>query len=172
VLATLVPADPDALKRVLGERLVLVGGPIPEALSGLAAVTVSEDRADIPGGERLARALGRLGEQLLLNGYRRVALAGVPPRWHALMREGLDRRVELVFRPAGAWTSEDLLRMDVLVVWRPVPYAPQVGPVASEPPPTPDARAAEGRGRIIEVHGGGVGDLVERVTQALSDEPP
>lgn len=160
VLSTLVPADPEAVRRLLAERLVLVGGAIPVALSALAAVTVSEDRADIPGGDRLAKALGRMGEQLLLNGYRRIALAGVPPRWHALLREGLDRRVELVFRPAGAWSREDLARMDLLVVWRPS-GTPAVGPSV-------ESRPVEGRGRMIEVAGGAVGDLVERVTQALS----
>lgn len=153
LLATWVPADPDGVRRVLSERLLLVGGTIPDALAGAPAVVVGPDRADVPGADRLARALARLGEQLLLNGLRRVFFAGVPPRWHAALREGLDRRIELAFRPAGAHLDE-VGRADLVVSWN------TPAPESAEPPAA--------RARTVEVHGAGLGDLVERLTAALA----
>lgn len=113
VLTGLRVEDPDALRRLLGERLVLAGGPAPEN-AGYPVVTVSPDRADLPALDVVARCLGKIGERLLLNGWRRVMVVGVAPRWHALMRDGVDRRVELSFR---AVSSEEAAKQDLVVGW-------------------------------------------------------
>jgi hypothetical protein len=161
LLGTLVPGDPVAFTRLLQERLVLVGGPIPEGL-GVPAVTVSPERADLPGGERLGRTVGRIGELLLLNGLRRVLLVAVPPRWHALLREGMDRRVELLFRAAllrEGREAEELGRVDVVVVWN----------------AEIDPGIALGRGRVLSITTPTVGEFLERwclaLTQATVDGP-
>lgn len=114
LLPLLVPIDPHQVRRTLADRLVLVGGAVPEGL-GVPAVVVSDDRADVPSPERLQKALARLGERLLLHGRRRVVLVGVPPRWHGLLRGGIDRRVEVVFRAGPVEGQSDPTE----VTWEP-----------------------------------------------------
>ncbi len=98
IVKDLAVADEEALRKLLDDRLVLVGGDIPEGLA-LPAISVSPDRADLPGAETLAKAAGKLSEQLLLCGFRAVTIAGMPPRWHGLVRALVDRRVALTFVP-------------------------------------------------------------------------
>jgi hypothetical protein len=162
LLGTLVPGDPVAFTRLLQERLVLVGGPIPEGL-GVPAITVSPERADLPGGERLGRTVGRIGELLLLNGHRRVLLVSVPPRWHTLLRDGMDRRVELLFRATApardGREGEELGRVDVVVVWN-ADLDPGLSPA---------------RGGVMSITAPTVGEFLERwclaLTQATVDGP-
>ena len=108
---------PDRVRDVLDQRLVLVGGAIPDALPDtLAAVSVAPDRADVPGERDLSRALARFGEILMLHGLRRLTVLGGRPAWHKTLREGLDPRVELRFvsraQDIGVLTAADLC-----VVW-------------------------------------------------------
>ena len=92
----LAVADEEGFRRLLSDRLVLVGGEIPEGLA-VPAVSVSPDRGELPGADVLARTSKKLAEQWLLFGYRTVVLAGVPLRWHGLLRVLLDPRVTLSF---------------------------------------------------------------------------
>jgi hypothetical protein len=99
---------------------------------------------------------------LLLNGLRRVLLVAVPPRWHALLREGMDRRVELLFRAAllrEGREAEELGRVDVVVVWN----------------AEIDPGIALGRGRVLSITTPTVGEFLERwclaLTQATVDGP-
>ncbi|HHO54198.1 MAG TPA: hypothetical protein ENK18_25845, partial [Deltaproteobacteria bacterium] len=46
--------QPEGFARILRDRLVLVGGALPDPLD-LPAVIVSADRGDLPGGDDLAR---------------------------------------------------------------------------------------------------------------------
>ncbi len=120
VLSGLMVSEPGLLLRRLQDRLLLVGGDVPAEL-GLAAVTVSPDRAELPGAGDLRRQLGRLGDQLLLSGLRVVLVVGVPRRWHALLRAATDARVELEFQPGGTRTishlNSDRGRADALLGW-------------------------------------------------------
>ena len=93
---------------------MLVGGSLPDDL-GVAAVVVSDDRAELPSPKRLQRTLSQIGERCLLNGHRRVVLVGFPPRWHRVLRQGLDARVELAFRPTATATPDE--RVDAFVHW-------------------------------------------------------
>jgi hypothetical protein len=97
--ARLSVAGGERLRAALGS-LLLLDGPPPDEL-GAPAVAVGPERAEGPGHDTLSRHTGKLGEQLLLNGFRRVRVVGVGPRWHAAVRERLDRRIELDFRPGG-----------------------------------------------------------------------
>jgi hypothetical protein len=119
VLGHLVPADPEWVRRLLADRLVLAGPGTGDL--GLPTVTVSEDRADVPGGDRLARALRAIGDNALLEGRRRILFTGIPPRWQPLVRAGLDRRVEAAFRPGGSrdanMAAEDVKQFDLAVLW-------------------------------------------------------
>jgi len=81
-------------------KLVLLDGAKPEELS-VPAVAVAPERAEAPGEASLARLLSRVGEQLLLSGFRRLRFVGVPPRWHEPIRHRIDRRVVLTFTPGG-----------------------------------------------------------------------
>lgn len=147
-LANLLSTDPKGLRRVLSERLVLFGGAVPEGVT-VPAVTVSEDRADLPGAERLHRTLDRLGETLMLNGYRRVMVVGVPPRWHTVLRDGVDPRVDLTFRASAPRDAfDDVSRVDLVVGWN----------VDLEP----------GKARRLDVRAASVGDLLERWVAALA----
>lgn len=114
VLGALYPKDKASFARLLSERLVLVGGAIPDGLDA-PAVTVSPERADLPGGQTLTKLTNRVGEHLLLAGIRRVLLVGIPPKWHALLKESIDRRVELIFR--ASLREEDSARNELVVGW-------------------------------------------------------
>ncbi|MCB9688549.1 MAG: hypothetical protein H6735_26160, partial [Alphaproteobacteria bacterium] len=119
LLGGLTPIDPEGFRRLLADRLLLVAGPPPEGVG--AAVQVAEDRADIATGPELHRRIARIGQGLLLEGCRRVLVAGLSPRLHGLLREHLDPRVELAFRPGGvrdeAGIRADLERGDLIVTW-------------------------------------------------------
>lgn len=139
--------DPEALRRLLVDRIVLVGGPIPENI-GSPVVTVSPDRADLPALEVISRALARIGEQLLLNGGRRVLLVGVSPRWHGIIRDGVDRRVELAFRAVYA---EDAGKHDLVVGWN------------------VDLAGEHSRPRRIPVRAASFGEFLDRWSSALNE---
>ncbi len=152
--AELVPSEPDVVQRLLRERLTLTSGAVPDSVGPV--VWVSPERADLRGGAELDRLLSRLSEGWLLAGRRRVVWLGVPQRFHALLREKLDRRVELVLRPGGerteAQTRDDLASADLLIAWG----------VA----PTPGARAlwAAARGKVVELEVATLGEALERLT--------
>jgi hypothetical protein len=134
--------------------LVLLGGPVPEGF-GHPAVTVSSERADLPGAEALQRSLRKIGELSLLNGFRRVLVVGVAPRWQGLLREGIDRRIDLVFRAPGA--VDDAGRIDSAVAW-----------VAPTDPARPQS---EQRAERIDVRAASLGEFIERWISALADRP-
>ncbi len=161
LLRSLRPTDPAALRRLLADQLVLVGGPVPEGLE-VPAVTVSDDRADIPSAERLARLTARVGEQLMLCGFRRALLVNVQPRWQPVVRAGLDRRLEITFRPGGlrdaARATEEAQDVDVVLLWN-TPLADDV---------TEAYRAA--RAHVLQVQAADLGSFLERVVAALAME--
>lgn len=110
------------VERWLEQRLVLVSDPaeVPE-VPGQAPVAVAPDRAELPTRAELATLLGQLGEQLLLDGTRRVNLVGGGAVWHRLIRDGLDDRVEVRF-PAPRTRSradaeQDVTRTELVVLW-------------------------------------------------------
>ncbi len=112
--ARLDAAAVSELQREL-QGLVLLDGPPPAELT-VPAVAVSEDRAEAPGAPTLDRQLHDLSEHMLLSGWRRLALVGVPPRWHAAIGHRLDRRVEVSFRPAGSWTHAQVANVQADLV--------------------------------------------------------
>lgn len=119
--ALLSVADASAFGRLLTDRLVLFGGDVPDALTGVVGVSVALDRADMPGASALARLGEKVGEQLMLHGLRRVRAIGVPPRWHGMLRSGIDTRIELSIEPGGerdeARARRDALGADVVWLW-------------------------------------------------------
>lgn len=123
--AHLTPSQPEEVRRILRERLTLGSGPVPESVG--AVVQVSADRADLRAGAELDRVLGRLSERWLLEGRRRVTWLGVPTRFHALLRERIDPRVELTFRPGGPRTGpqarEEVGGADLVLAWNTEPDA-------------------------------------------------
>lgn len=125
-LPSLRTTDPEGLGRLLAERVVLAAG--PAAMPGAAVVVVGSDRAELPDQEQIDRDLRAISEQLMLLGLRRVAIVGGPARWHKLLREGLDPRIELRFHPGGLRTradaETDVTRIDVVVLWA-TPVAPE-----------------------------------------------
>jgi hypothetical protein len=123
-------------------------------------VTVSEDRADLPGGERLTRAIRAIGDNALLEGRRRILFTGIPPRWQPLVASGLDRRVEATFRPGGtrdaATAAEDVKHFDLAVFWN-----------------TELTRGAReiweaARSRLVEVEADSFGEWLQRAPALLS----
>jgi hypothetical protein len=115
--------DPEEdLTRVLDERMVLVGGPVPTGLGkSLAVVEVAPERAELPAAAALERHLKELGERLLLNGLRRLTLIGGRPTWQRLLRERLDPRIEVRCIPGSMRTAHlaeaDVVRTDAVVLW-------------------------------------------------------
>lgn len=113
--------DPAAVKAALTERVVLVDGDPPEPMAGAVGVSVSPDRAEVPGARELVRRLERVAELLLLHGWRRVRAVGVPVRWHGLLRLRFDPRIELSIVPGGPRDRERAARdvdgVDVVWLW-------------------------------------------------------
>lgn len=118
LLGELHVLNPGRARRVLDDRLVLVGGAIPEALQGVGAITVAPDRAELPDARELERLLAEIGEQLLLLGLRRLVVVNAAPRWRRLLRDGLDARIDLAFFPAPGPEPEQMGRLDALALWR------------------------------------------------------
>lgn len=145
--------DAEAFRRVLADRLVLVGGPVPDGL-GIPGVSVAPERAELAGAPALDRAGARLSEQWMLFGFRAVTLVGVPPRWHSLVRSLVDARVSLSFVPPHSPLPERVGSSEAWFVWG----------------TTPDDQTRPDRVHYIVSDG----DLVrwfERVTRELADRP-
>lgn len=121
VLTTLIASDPQRMARILRDKLVLVDGDIGSGFPGLVAVAVSSDRAEVPSPVALAKQLDWIGEQLLLNGLKRLLIIGGSPRWQGLIRAGIDDRIDVVFtlhgRRSEAQAEADVAAYDVIVRW-------------------------------------------------------
>jgi hypothetical protein len=157
ILPALRTTDPESVERLLADRVVLSAE--PTTLPGAAVLVVDADRAELPPAETLGRELSAVSEQLMLQGLRRVTVVGGPARWHKLLREGIDDRVELRFRAAGvrgrADAEADVTRTDVVVLWA--------------TPVQEDGRAvyATSRAIVVEVPQADVGALVRCLRQHL-----
>ncbi|MEZ4316047.1 MAG: hypothetical protein R3F61_01015 [Myxococcota bacterium] len=121
MLPFLTVSDPAGLLRWLQDVLVLVDGPPPEALGSEALVSVAPERAEIPGAAVWRRLVQGLSEKLLLNGARRVLVVGGPIRAHRLLRQGLDARIDVRFRPGSRVVAPDaeadVTRTDAVALW-------------------------------------------------------
>lgn len=123
VVGHLVVDDADVVRALLDERLTLVGGQVSDLLPrSVVGVTVSPDRAEIPDGNALGRALAHVGEQLMLHGMRRLVVVGGQPTGQHMVRQGLDRRIDTRFAVADgerteAQAQEDVVRSDAVVLW-------------------------------------------------------
>lgn len=156
VLPDLRVLDAARARRILDDRLVLVAGEVPASLQGVAAVTVAPDRAELPDARELSRLLGEVSEQLLLNGLRRLVVVNAAPRWQKTIREGLDRRVEVSFRPMPAPGSEPSLgRSDAVVLWR------------AELPEPQRREWAEAAGRLVSVAEPDLGTFLVQLRERL-----
>lgn len=93
-VAALLHAQP-ALADWLRDRVILLG-PDDLAPPGMVGVPVPEARGEGPGSPAVRAAVGRLATTLLVNGKRRLAVVGGPPGAVRVLREALDRRIELV----------------------------------------------------------------------------
>ncbi len=162
VLWTVRLDPPDALRRVLGERLLLVDGQPSESLKrGSATVTVAPERAEVPSAATLDKLISRCSERLLLHGLRRVRIVGAHPRWQRMLREGLDARIELAFatpvRRDATLATGDAVSSDLVVLWR-----------MEE---TESARAVydNARPRILRVDSDGIGPLLRALAAMLDD---
>ena len=157
ILPALRTTDPETVERLLADRVVLSAE--PTALPGAAVLVVESERAELPPAETLGRELNAVSEQLMLLGLRRVTVVGGPARWHKLLREGIDDRIELRFRAAGvrgrADAEADVTRTDVVVLW---------ATAVQE-----DGRAvyATSRAMLVEVPQPDVGALVRSLRQHL-----
>lgn len=156
VLPDLRVLDAARARRILDDRLVLVAGEVPASLHGVAAVTVAPDRAELPDARELSRLLGEVSEQLLLNGLRRLVVVNAAPRWQKTIREGLDRRVEVSFRPLPApYAEPGLGRSDAVVLWR------------AELPDAQRRAWAEAAGRLVSVAEPDLGTFLSRLKERL-----
>jgi hypothetical protein len=154
--------SPEVLRKLLSERLVLVDGAPAEAISRAGpTVVVASERAEVPGAAALGRMLANLGEAMLLNGMRRVVLVGGRPTWHRVLREGLDPRLDLRSVAAkvrdAIQASTDVVGADLVVLW------------GVELVPAARAVYTGSRAVVIEVHEGGVGELIQTVITKLQE---
>jgi hypothetical protein len=161
VLGRLAVLDPEPVERLIRERLVLVGGGVPDSLPpGMTGVTVAPDRAELPDAIDLHKRLARTGELFLLNGLRRVLVVGGRPVWQRMLRQAIDGRVEMRFLPAVRRTRADaegdVTRTDAVILWN----------VEVEP----DAREVyrTGRSILVDVEETDLSALLDGITSALT----
>lgn len=158
ILPDLRLADAGRVRRILDDRIVLVAGEAPASLQGVAAITVAPERAELPDAREIERLLTEIGEQLLLNGLRRLVIVNAAPRWQRLIREGLDRRVEAAFRPVPGPDSDPALsRVDAVVLWR------------LELPEQQRNTWAQAAGRLIAIPEPALGTFLVRLRDRLRD---
>lgn len=159
LIVELQPRDAARIAALLDKHLVLVGGTVPEGLDG--GVTVSPDRAELGGAEDIERQLGRVGELLLLHGLRRVRVIGGAPRWHRLVRAGLDDRLEVDFQPPRpsdrVAAEQDAARCDAVVLW------------GTRPTPVVEEVYAAGRARVVAIDTPTLAAFSESIIGALLD---
>ncbi len=111
---------PEALVGFLRRRLTLHCGrdgcPVP---ANTAPVRVPPSRCEICGGGDPQRALRRLSDAFLLNGYTHVLLVGGRPGEHRLLADALDERVSLSGVPgrAPAAPAALLSEAQLAVLW-------------------------------------------------------
>lgn len=157
LLASMKPHDPDAVRRILSDRLVLIDTDVREGVR-LPTVTVSADRADVPSADHLERALRSLGERLLLHGMRSVLWVDVPPRWHTYLSDGIDGRIRHAFRPSGPDVIQHL-QADApadIVVW-----------VQGGPPAEVVDACRKAGARLVKLDGARLLPFVESLTVAI-----
>ena len=82
------------IERWLSERVILVG-PDDEVPPGMVGVRVPVGRSEGAASPAIRAALTRLSTTLLVHGKRRLAVLGGPPAALRVLREGLDRRIEV-----------------------------------------------------------------------------
>lgn len=162
VLWTLRVEEPEALRRVLQERLLLVDGvPADVVARSSATVIVASERAEVPGAGATQRLLQGMSEALLLAGLRRIALIGGRPMWHRVLREGLDPRIEVRAVAARvrdeAQAKADAVGVDLVLLW------------ALELAPAARAAYLASRPTVIEVAEPGFLELVRGVMSSLAD---
>jgi precorrin-6x reductase len=128
----------------------------------LAPVTVAPSRAEVPDASTLARGLSRIGEQLMLNGYRRVLVIGGRSAWQRVLRESIDSRIELRFLPGRNRTERDaeadVQRTDVVILW------------GVEADASAQRVYQTGRAQVISVPTGSFADFLRCVLSSLVED--
>lgn len=109
-------ADAAPLERFFDERLILVGQGL-DAPPGIPAVKVAPERSEVASTPALKAALTRLSTVLMVNGHRRLVVAGGRPAHHRALRDGLDPRIELrsVLPPYSS--RVETISHGVIVLW-------------------------------------------------------
>jgi hypothetical protein len=90
-----------------------------------------------------------------------VLFTGVPPRWQPLVRAGLDRRIDVTFRPGGVRdgtvAASDATQFDLVVLWN------------TELTGTARDVWASARSRLVEVDADTFSAWLDRLPALLSD---
>lgn len=89
-------AEPERVLTWLEERFVLVG-PDEDPPPGVLPLRVAPARSELPSSPVLRPLFTRLATVLLVNGVRRVFVAGGTPAGRRTLRDGLDDRIDLRF---------------------------------------------------------------------------
>lgn len=155
------PAEP--VRRLLANRVVLAEGAPPEAgdpwAQGLVRVEVGSDRAELAPPARVDALVERVGEALLLNGFRRWLVVGGRTSWQRAIREHVDPRIEVRCAPRGERSArqaqDDLQWADVVALWD-VPLEAGVSDLY-----------ANGRARVVTVGASGPADFLQATLDAL-----
>jgi hypothetical protein len=94
VLDAVYLSDPRALEDVLWSRLLLVadGEEVP---AGLVPVRVPSERSEAPESSPNRAALTRFSTACLVHGARKIVIVGGSPAYHRVLREGVDKRIDL-----------------------------------------------------------------------------
>lgn len=115
-------AWPVKARRLLAEELLLVAEGSAELPPFVATVRVAAGRAELDAVEVVDRAVRRLSDVLLLNGHRRVLVAGVPGPMRKVLESGIDPRIELRLVPGDLRRPAAQVRLDLdgvrlVVLW-------------------------------------------------------
>jgi hypothetical protein len=109
--------DPRALEEVLWNRLLLVaeGEELPP---GLVGVRVPADRSEAPDSGPNRAAMTRFSTACLVRGARKIVIVGGSPAYHRVLREGIDKRIDLrLVDGTRRGQIPEVQRADFVFVW-------------------------------------------------------
>lgn len=160
-------SDPSAALYLLRSQLALHCGredcPTPQ---GLTLLRVSPERCEVCGGSDIRRGLRRFSEALMLEALLRVVIVGGSPSYHRMLRDGVDKRVDIRLvagdaRRTRSQAQADLSWAQLVIIWGGTILDHKVSELYQ------DSQA-----RTLRIANRGLSGLLDQATRALTTTSP
>lgn len=135
------------------------------APNGVSILRGSPERCEVCEGSDMRRGLRRFSEALMLEALLRVVVVGGSPGYHRMLREGVDRRVDLRLvagdaRRTGSQAQADLSWAQLVIIWGGTILDHKVSELYSGGP-----------ARTLRIAHRGLSGLLDQVVRALMSPP-